>query len=178
MRFFDADQFGQAVKEADVSGGQVTAGHQVVKNAADVDHHFAGRLLLVPVSRKLAHQGVHHFGGCGRREQGMEKSITNRKASNRSLRCTTRHLHMSFLSLACRDIFRRKPVRERSSRSLLVRRRSRITGSMRSCSRATRLSTDAHCRTQRSGGVCSSPQPVGIRWLDAPRSCLHACLRR
>lgn len=60
---------------------------------------------------------------------------------------------MSFLSLACRDIFRRKPVRERSSRSLLVRRRSSITGSMRSCSRATQLSTEAHCRTQRSDSV-------------------------
>lgn len=56
---------------------------------------------------------------------------------------------MSFLSLACRDRFRRKPVRERSSRSLLVRRRSSSTGSTRSCSRATRLSTEAHCRTER-----------------------------
>lgn len=56
---------------------------------------------------------------------------------------------MSFLSLAWRDRFRRKPVRERSSRSLLVRRRSSSTGSMRSCSRDTRLSTEAHCRTRR-----------------------------
>jgi len=56
---------------------------------------------------------------------------------------------MSFLSLAWRDRFRRRPVRERSSRSLLVRRRSSSTGRMRSCSRATRLSTEAHCRATR-----------------------------
>lgn len=55
---------------------------------------------------------------------------------------------MSFLFLAWRDRFRRKPVRERSSRSLLVRMRSSTTGSMRSCSNATRLSTEAHYRTK------------------------------
>lgn len=56
---------------------------------------------------------------------------------------------MSPLSLAWRDRFRRKPVRERSSRSLLVRMRSISTGNMRSCSRATWLRTDAHCSTKR-----------------------------
>lgn len=71
---------------------------------------------------------------------------------------------MSFLSLACRDIFRRNPVRERSSRSLLVRRRSSITGSMRSWSRATRLSTDAHCRTEtQSSGNAPKSSPASSR---------------
>lgn len=42
-------------------------------------------------------------------------------------------------------------MRERNSRSLLVRSRSSSTGSMRSCSRATWLSTEAHCRTTRAG---------------------------
>lgn len=55
---------------------------------------------------------------------------------------------MSPLSSAWRDRFRRKPVRERSSRSLLVRSRPRSTDSMRSCFRATWLSTEAHCRTR------------------------------
>lgn len=68
MRLFDANQFRQAVKEGDVSGGQVTAGHQVVENAADVDDHIVGGLLLVSVGRKLGHQGVHHFCGCIKQE--------------------------------------------------------------------------------------------------------------
>lgn len=55
---------------------------------------------------------------------------------------------MSFLSLAWRDRFRRRPVRERSSTSLLVRRWSSSTGRTRSCSRATWLSTAAHCTTK------------------------------
>lgn len=56
---------------------------------------------------------------------------------------------MSPLSSAWRDRFRRRPVRERSSSSLLVRSRSSSTGSKRSCFRATWLSTEAHCRTKR-----------------------------
>lgn len=170
MRFFDAHQFRQAVKEGDVSGGQVTAGHQVVENAADVDHHFAGRLLLVPVGRELGHQAVHRFCGC----TTQEYSGWNQTPPNENARCcSSPHSHMSFLSLACRDIFRRKPVRERSSRSLLVRRRSRMTGSMRSCSIATRLSTEAHCRTARSDGVQSTftSSCQGYELL-----CLRACL--
>lgn len=53
------------------------------------------------------------------------------------------------LFLAWRDKFRSKPVMERSSLSLLVRMLSISTGSMRCCSRATRLSTEAHCGTKR-----------------------------
>ena len=68
MRVFDSNQFRQALEEGDVSGGQVTAGHQVVEDATDVDDHFAGGLLLFPVSRKLGHQDVHHFCGCTKQE--------------------------------------------------------------------------------------------------------------
>lgn len=64
MCVFDANQFRQTIKEGDVSGRQVAAGHQVVEDAADVDHHLAGGLLLVSVSRELGHQDVHHFCGC------------------------------------------------------------------------------------------------------------------
>lgn len=71
------------------------------------------------------------------------------------------YLQKSFLSLACLDRFRRKPVSERNSRSLLVRcRRSCSTGSMRSCSRATWLSTDAHCRDEQETGDSKSAPSV------------------
>lgn len=62
------------------------------------------------------------------------------------------YLHKSFLSLACLDRFRSKPVSERNSRSLVVRSRSSSTGRMRSCSNATWLSTDAHCKDEREVG--------------------------
>lgn len=63
MRGLDADQLGQAVEEADVPGGDGAAGHQVVEGAADVDHHLAGRRLLVAIVGQLGHQVVHHLGG-------------------------------------------------------------------------------------------------------------------
>lgn len=64
MRGLDADQLGQAVEEADVPGRHGAAGHQVVEDAADVDHHIAGRRLLVAVAGQLGHQVVHHLAGC------------------------------------------------------------------------------------------------------------------
>lgn len=64
MRGLDSGQFGQAVEEADVPGCGEAAGHQVVEGAADVDHHIAGRCLLVAVAGQLGHQVVHHLGGC------------------------------------------------------------------------------------------------------------------
>lgn len=63
MRAFDADQFGQAVKEGDVPGGHGAAGHQVIENAADVDHHLAGGILLVAITGQLGHQVVDHLCG-------------------------------------------------------------------------------------------------------------------
>lgn len=85
---------------------------------------------------------------------------------------------MSFLSLAWRDRFRRKPVRERSSRSLLVRMRSSSTGSMRSCSRATRLSTEAHCRTRRERQFKCETKGDYCVWMlyRRPDSCAAQCL--
>ena len=59
----DAHQLGEPIEEADVSGGQGTAGHQVVEDPTDVDHHLAGGLLLGPVAGQLGHQVVHHLGG-------------------------------------------------------------------------------------------------------------------
>lgn len=68
---------------------------------------------------------------------------------------------MSDLSLAWRDRFRSKPVIDRSSRSLLVRSRSISTGSMCSCSRATWLSTSAHCRKEGDNlGVTQTEFPA------------------
>lgn len=64
VRGLDADQLGQAVEIGDVPGSHGGAGHQVVQDAADVDHHLAGRRLLVAVAWQLGHQVVHHLGGC------------------------------------------------------------------------------------------------------------------
>lgn len=59
---FDGNQFLQAIKESDVSGSYGAAGHQVIKNTTDVDHHIAGGFFLTSVDRELGHQKVHHLG--------------------------------------------------------------------------------------------------------------------
>ena len=59
--------------------------------------------------------------------------------------------HISSLFLELRDRFRMRPVSERSWWWSAVRTRSSSGFSMRSCSRASRLSTPAHCR-QEGGG--------------------------
>lgn len=64
---FDADQFGQAVKEGDVPGSHGAAGHQVIENTADVDHHLTRGILLVAITGQLGHQVVYHLCGCTER---------------------------------------------------------------------------------------------------------------
>ena len=68
------------------------------------------------------------------------------------------HSHISSLLRAWRDRLRMSPVRERSWWWSAVRTRSSTGFRMRSCSRASRLSTPAHCQDKH---------PLGDSHLEA-----------
>ena len=78
MRGLDGQQFGDAVEEGEVAGGQRAAGHQLVERATEVHHHLAAGVLLVAVGRQLGHQNVHRalgWGGTKVRSLGPEKDM-------------------------------------------------------------------------------------------------------